>query len=169
MLNEDKEASVKEAETSKRPPKGWWDQKIKEVEGNDKAAIVGSIWAKLSDAEKETIRAREGGHFGSIRSATKRPQTQATVMKRWLEQYNPSLNAEINGYYKDDVAFIDVIVDDDEVSVKLARDFIESCFDQGILDAEDFTIGAKHYNDNGNKIVIPVVEIVYYKEMEKYI
>jgi hypothetical protein len=45
-----------------RPPKGWFDEKVKEIGKNPKVdnpeAVAGSIWWNLSDAEVQKIKKR---------------------------------------------------------------------------------------------------------------
>jgi hypothetical protein len=62
----------KESKTSLKPPKKWWDAKVKEIEeGNpgysaekvDKT--VGEIWFhNMTEAQRKAAREAEGKHYG---------------------------------------------------------------------------------------------------------
>jgi len=55
------------AAPSLKPPKGWFDRMVDEVDKkgvDDPAAVVGKIWSDLPDAKKAEIRGREGKSYG---------------------------------------------------------------------------------------------------------
>jgi len=68
-------AKKAESAPSGKPPKEWWNKMVKKIkEGNPKYtkeqvdSTVGSIWSKLSDAKKKTIRGREGKTYKAAAS-----------------------------------------------------------------------------------------------------
>jgi antirestriction protein/predicted RNA binding protein with dsRBD fold (UPF0201 family) len=62
--------NMSEADPSLQAPKRWWNKMVKQVKGDDPAAIVGRIWADLPDEKKKEIRAREGKKYGPAESVT---------------------------------------------------------------------------------------------------
>lgn len=77
-----KDEAIVESDPSLKPPKKWFNKMLKRASGDDKAAVVGSIWSKLSDKKKAEIRAREGKHYGPAESKTE------SKMKWHIEEHN---------------------------------------------------------------------------------
>jgi hypothetical protein len=66
-----------ETDPSLKPPKKWWNQKVKEVKSGNPSydaetvdKTVGKIWSDLSDSEKSSIRGREGKTYGPAKESS---------------------------------------------------------------------------------------------------